>query len=58
MRLIANDKKNQYYWVDANNVQRSPTFDYETDALNWKSQSTLLKSESTIVPDSRVQLNG
>ena len=58
MRLIVNDRTNQYYWVDQNNVQRSPTFDYESDALNWKSQSTLLKSESSIVADSRVQLNG
>jgi hypothetical protein len=58
MRLICNDKSNQYYWVDANNVQRSPIFDYEQDALNWREQSVVLKSESSLNQDARVQLNG
>jgi len=58
MRLICNDKDNQYYWVDANNVKRSPILDYEQDALNWREYSAVLKSESTLPQTARVQLNG
>jgi hypothetical protein len=58
MRLICNDRENRYYWVDANNVQRSPTFDYEADALNWRNQTNLLQSESQKDQTGRVQLNG
>lgn len=38
MRLICDDFYNIYVWVedDDGNVELSPHFDYEEDALNWK----------------------
>jgi hypothetical protein len=37
MRLILNDYDQVYVWVDDNdeNIELSPHFDYEEDAIQW-----------------------
>ena len=38
MKLIADDTDQVYFWVDDydENLELSPKFDYEEDALEWK----------------------
>ena len=38
MKLISDDKQQSYYWVDDFNKKISPTFDYEEDAIQWKTR--------------------
>jgi hypothetical protein len=47
MRLICDDFQNVYVWVDDHdeNIELSPHFDYEEDALNWKDRIEKLLKE-------------
>lgn len=40
MRLICNDKDQVYVWVDDEDDEMSPHFDYEEDAIVWKEKVT------------------
>ena len=35
MRLIADEINGVYVWVDAAEIELSPHFDYEADAIRW-----------------------
>jgi hypothetical protein len=47
MQLICDDIQNVYVWVEDHdeNIELSPHFDYEEDALNWKDRIEKLLKE-------------
>jgi hypothetical protein len=47
MRLICDDFQNVYVWVEDHdeNIELSPHFDYEEDALIWKDRIEKLLKE-------------
>lgn len=44
MKLLADDINQVYVWIDESNenVELSPRFDYEDDALQWKEKITAI----------------
>lgn len=38
MKLICDEVKGMYYWVDDNDetIHLSPSYDYEEDAIQWR----------------------